>query len=43
MYIDPGAGSLAIQVIGAGVIAVLSTFARVRSFARGMVERLRRK
>ena len=43
MYIDPGAGSLAIQAIGAGIIAVLSTVTRVRRFVRSAVERLRRK
>jgi hypothetical protein len=43
MYIDPGAGSLAIQVLGAGIIAVLSTVTRVRGFVRGVVDRFRRK
>jgi hypothetical protein len=43
MYIDPGAGSIAIQIIGAGVVAVLSTVSRVRVAVRGLWSRLRRK
>jgi hypothetical protein len=43
MYIDPGAGSIAIQVIGAGLVAVLSTMSRVRSLVRALMDRLRGK
>jgi hypothetical protein len=43
MYIDPGAGSIAFQILGASVIAALSMISRVRAAVRGMFERLRRK
>jgi hypothetical protein len=43
MYIDPGAGSIAIQVIGAGLIALLSAVGKVRSAVRSFVNRLREK
>ena len=43
MYIDPGAGSIAIQIIGAGLVAVLSTVSRVRVAVRGLWGRLRGK
>lgn len=43
MYIDPGAGSVAFQIIGASVIAALSTITRLRVAVRGLLGRLRRK
>lgn len=43
MYIDPGAGSVAFQILGASVIAALSTIARVRVAVRGLLGRFRRK
>jgi hypothetical protein len=43
MYIDPGAGSLLLQVLAAGIISVVATVGRVRtavkSFFRGVFSR----
>jgi hypothetical protein len=30
MYIDPGTGSLVLQVLAAGVLSLVATFSRVR-------------
>jgi hypothetical protein len=43
MYIDPGAGSVAFQILGASLIAALSTISRVRVAVRGLFDRFRRK
>ena len=43
MYIDPGAGSIAFQILGASVIAALSMVSRVRVAVRGVLDRFRRK
>lgn len=43
MYIDPGAGSVAFQIIGAAAIAVLATLSQVRATVRGWIARLRGK
>ena len=43
MYIDPGAGSVAFQIIGASVIAALSMVSRVRVAIRGLLDRIRHK
>jgi len=43
MYIDPGAGSIAFQILGAALIAGLSTLSRVRGAMRGFWDRLRNK
>lgn len=43
MYIDPGAGSIAFQILGASVIAALSTMSRVRAAVRDLLGRLWRK
>ena len=43
MYIDPGAGSVAFQILGAAAIAVLSTVSQVRAAVRGWFNQLRRK
>ena len=43
MYIDPGAGSLLLQVLAAGVISALATVSKVRAtlkaFVRGLLRR----
>lgn len=41
MYIDPGAGSIVIQVVGAALIAVAAMFAQVKSFVRRLLRRKR--
>lgn len=47
MYIDPGAGSILLQVAGAAAIAVLASFRvvkqSVKSASRRVAERLRGK
>lgn len=43
MYIDPGAGSVAFQILGASIIAALSMVSRVRMAVRGLFDRLRHK
>jgi len=43
MYIDPGAGSVAFQILGAAIIAGLSTLSRVRVAVRGFFGRFRTK
>ena len=43
MYIDPGAGSVAFQILGAAAIAALSAISQVRATVRGWFSRLRRK
>ena len=43
MYIDPGAGSILVQVIGAGVVAVAATFSQVRRHVSAIWQRLRGK
>jgi hypothetical protein len=43
MYIDPGAGSVAFQILGASIIAALSTISRVRVAVRGLLGRIRGK
>ena len=43
MYIDPSAGSIAIQVIAAGLVAVLSTMSRARAAVQSLWGRLRGK
>jgi hypothetical protein len=43
MYIDPGAGSVAFQILGAVIIAGLSTLSRVRMAMRGFFDRFRTK
>ena len=43
MYIDPGAGSLLLQVLAAGAISALATLSKVRAalktFVRGLFRR----
>lgn len=39
-YVDPGAGSMLIQVLAAGVIALLVAVAKVRDKVRLIVRRL---
>jgi hypothetical protein len=41
MYIDPGTGSLVIQVASASIIAVLASFRRVRDAASRFFSRRR--
>lgn len=41
MYIDPGTGSLIIQVVSASVITVLASLRRVRDFAARIFPRKR--
>jgi hypothetical protein len=36
MYIDPSAGSLILQLVGAGVIAVAATFSSLRARLRAL-------
>lgn len=43
MYIDPGAGSLILQVAAAFVLSVLATLGRVRAAARSLVSSLFRR
>jgi len=43
MYIDPGAGSILLQVVGASVVAVAASFSRVRHAIGSFVRRIRRK
>ncbi|HKG94837.1 MAG TPA: hypothetical protein VKA84_23180 [Gemmatimonadaceae bacterium] len=43
MYIDPGAGSILLQVIGAGVVAVAATFSQVRRSVSSIWHRWRGK
>ena len=41
MYIDPGAGSIIIQVVGAALIAVAAMFAQVKRFFGRLLRRRR--
>lgn len=41
MYIDPGAGSLIVQVIGSALIAVAASFTHVKRFVARLLGRKR--
>jgi len=41
MYIDPGTGSLVIQVVSASIIAILASLRRVRDVASRLFSRRR--
>jgi hypothetical protein len=43
MYIDPSAGSLILQLLGAGVIAVAATFSSLRTRARALFKGLHKR
>ena len=41
MYIDPGAGSIIIQVVGSALIAVAATFSHVKRYVAKLLRRKR--
>jgi hypothetical protein len=41
MYLDPGAGSLVVQVLSAGVLTALGSLGRVRRFFASLLRRRR--
>jgi hypothetical protein len=43
MYIDPGSGSLILQVLGAALIAVLASFSSAKQWVKGLVHRVTRR
>ena len=43
MYIDPGAGSIMLQIAGAAIIGIAAAFSRVRTFIGTLFGRRRRK
>ena len=43
MYIDPGSGSLILQVLGAALIAVLATASSAKQWVKGVVHRITRR